>query len=494
MPSTDRPGAAQNPPGLHPPLRPPGTLQPQDDPATSTWRWIWIALGVVLSLTLLVVLVLPKLVSTPPVTPDITETPASSRTADAAQQLAARTQAEQTLQSILRLQAQLEQGNVAVWGQATWRAAADAVAVGDRSFGERRFSAAGQAYDEALDSLQQLQQSRAQILEDAVTTGWQALDSDAAATAVTQFELALAIEPDHVSATSGLARARLRPDVLQRMAEGEAAESDNELQAAVDAYHAAQQLDAEYLPASDKLQRVTAQLTDIAFRAAMSRALQALESGRLQQAGQALEQAAQLKPEDNAVQGTRQRLVQARRQASLLHLRRTAQTKTANEDWQAAVDLYTKALRVDANVGFARDGLARARQQLKLYQQFDHYLNDPSRLYSAQPLANAEQLLAAVGDVPADKPRLTKKVVQLRRLVDAAQLPIVVSLTSDGETDVVVYRVARFGRFTARRLELRPGNYTVVGSRQGYRDVRKVFTVTPGQAPPAIDIRCQERI
>ena len=494
MPSTDRPDAAQNPSGLHPPLRPPGTLEPQAAPASSAWRRVWIALGVVLGLTLVVVLVLPKLVSSPPVTPDVTEAPAPPGAADATQQAAARARAEQTLQDILRLQAQLEQDNVMLWGEAAWRAAADTVESGDRSFGERRFSAAQQAYARALDSLQQLQQSRAQILEDAVAAGWQALDSNAADTAVTQFELALAIEPGHTSATRGLARARVRAEVLQLMAEGEAATLRNDLQAAADAYRAAQQLDAEYLPAADRLQEVTAQLTDVAFRDAMSRALQALDAGRLQQAGEALEQAAQLKPDDSAVPDTRQRLDQARRQAGLLRLRRAAQAKIAGEDWQAVADLYRKALRVDAGAAFARDGLARAQQQLKLHQQFDHYLDDPARLYSAQPLANAEKLLAAVGEVPGDEPRLAKKVAQLRQLVATARVPVAVSLSSDGETEVVIYHVGRFGRFTAKRLELRPGTYTAVGSRQGYRDTRKVFTIKPGQTPPVIDIRCRERI
>jgi len=58
---------------------------------------------------------------------------------------------------------------------------------------------------------------------------------------------------------------------------------------------------------------------------------------------------------------------------------------------------------------------------------------------------------------------------------------------------VVIYQVGRLGRFSVRTLELRPGTYTVVGSREGFRDVRKVFTLQPGSKVEIL-VRCEERI
>ncbi|MGB7932226.1 MAG: hypothetical protein WCH04_08375, partial [Gammaproteobacteria bacterium] len=59
---------------------------------------------------------------------------------------------------------------------------------------------------------------------------------------------------------------------------------------------------------------------------------------------------------------------------------------------------------------------------------------------------------------------------------------------------VVVYHVGRLGQFRNHRLELRPGTYTAVGSRPGYRDARIVFTVQPGGAPQSVEIHCREPI
>ena len=65
-------------------------------------------------------------------------------------------------------------------------------------------------------------------------------------------------------------------------------------------------------------------------------------------------------------------------------------------------------------------------------------------------------------------------------------------LVSDNATDVTVYRVGRLGSFERRALQLRPGRYTIVGSRAGCRDVRKEIVLDAGMAP--VTIRCEERI
>ena len=53
-------------------------------------------------------------------------------------------------------------------------------------------------------------------------------------------------------------------------------------------------------------------------------------------------------------------------------------------------------------------------------------------------------------------------------------------LTSDELTTVTLYRVGALGAFASHDVELRPGTYTAIGSRDGYRDVRQTFTVRPG--------------
>ncbi|MFT4768258.1 MAG: hypothetical protein ACI8RN_001392 [Glaciecola sp.] len=66
-------------------------------------------------------------------------------------------------------------------------------------------------------------------------------------------------------------------------------------------------------------------------------------------------------------------------------------------------------------------------------------------------------------------------------------------MSSDGLTEVTVYKVRRLGLFDTQQLNLRPGQYTAVGSRRGYRDTRIVFTVSPTQTA-AVYVACTEAI
>jgi hypothetical protein len=82
----------------------------------------------------------------------------------------------------------------------------------------------------------------------------------------------------------------------------------------------------------------------------------------------------------------------------------------------------------------------------------------------------------------------------MRESLTQAETPIRVALASDNATEVQIYRIGKLGLFQHRDLELMPGRYTVVGTRQGYRDVRKELNVLPGAPPPALVVRCEEPI
>ena len=143
---------------------------------------------------------------------------------------------------------------------------------------------------------------------------------------------------------------------------------------------------------------------------------------------------------------------------------------------------------------FARQGLVFAEDRERLHQQLDHYLQDPTRVYSDQPRANAEKLLESAANPPAAETRLAEKIRRLQALIVEATTPRTVTLKSDGLTSVQIYHVGRLGQFISQQLELRPGTYTVVGSRPGYRDVRQTLTVKPGPEQQALDIRCEETV
>jgi hypothetical protein len=71
---------------------------------------------------------------------------------------------------------------------------------------------------------------------------------------------------------------------------------------------------------------------------------------------------------------------------------------------------------------------------------------------------------------------------------------VTVRLESDNATDVVIYKVGKLGQFLNRTIELKPGLYTAVGVRAGYRDVRREFRVAPEGDVQTLVVRCEDPI
>jgi tetratricopeptide (TPR) repeat protein len=239
---------------------------------------------------------------------------------------------------------------------------------------------------------------------------------------------------------------------------------------------------------------VAARLKELAFRSAMNDLFRSLEQGDYTRAEQALTRAREIAPQAKELPEAATQLTQARSNAQLRRLRSQATNAAKNEQWQSAAELYKKALQLDPAATFARSGLSEAEKLIALHKRLRHYIEQPDRLQTPQVLHNAKAVLKASETVDQPGPKLHQERETLKALINAAQQPVTVHLFSDGLTHVVLYRVGRLGRFTRRELSLNPGSYTLVGSRDGYRDVRRVFKVSPESSELEITIRCEEAI
>ncbi|MCF6225719.1 MAG: hypothetical protein L3J22_05365 [Xanthomonadales bacterium] len=467
---------------------------------------LWILTGIIVAALLVVLLVLPKMVAEtenkpqvntkekpqekpqPPIVAEQasnpeTEAPAANQTS---------VNAEQALQSYLRLRAQPKLANADIWAANDWAMAATTAAVGDRAFGEQKFSTAVMKYKEAVNQLQTILDDRDETQLKYLSSGWKFLTDNALGDAGHAFRRVLLMQPDHQQAQRGLQQAAARRQVLKLMLSGQQAEITDNLKQAAEAYSAALQLDPYYITAEEGLNRVTTELQRRAFQDAMGQALLNLDKGKFSAAGKALQQAAAIYPDDESLRQATQRLLTDRRQASLNSLRSQSTQLVGKEEWTNAAAKYRKALAIDPKAAFARNGLAKATDKIKLHQQLDHYLADPSRLYSNDPLDNAQQLLAGNPDLPAAEPRLAAKLVSLKRAVKLAITPVDLLITSDNLTEISIYKVGRQGVFMQKQFSLKPGKYTIAGARKGYRDVLKVMDLKPTISGQRINIRTEE--
>jgi hypothetical protein len=115
-------------------------------------------------------------------------------------------------------------------------------------------------------------------------------------------------------------------------------------------------------------------------------------------------------------------------------------------------------------------------------------LSDDKIWQATQSLLEYARKISPAGAV------LAAQLNELDRLLQRARVPVKVVLESDSQTEVVIYKVGKLGAFQTRSIELKPGVYTAVGVRSGYRDVRKNFRVAPEAGTQSIIIRCEDPI
>ena len=226
----------------------------------------------------------------------------------------------------------------------------------------------------------------------------------------------------------------------------------------------------------------------------MSEAQAAFDRGDWPAARQGLARAAALQQGSPAVADARRRIEEAERTAALARQREVARGYEAQEDWRRALAEYEAALKLDPTVAFALEGQERSALRAALAEKLDFHIGHPLRLATDVVAREAELLLQQAREIDSPGPRHRRQVAALESALVEVRTPVAVVLESDGETQVVVHKVGRLGAFERKTLDLKPGTYTVIGTRSGYRDVRRQLVVKPAAAPPPLQVRCEEAI
>jgi tetratricopeptide (TPR) repeat protein len=248
------------------------------------------------------------------------------------------------------------------------------------------------------------------------------------------------------------------------------------------------------LEVQESLARVQAHISDDLFAGFMSRGIAARQRGDYAVAREAFEKAASIRPDSTQVSEALSQVDEAEQLEALADHRARALEREADEDWEAAVEQYDAVLGIAPNVAFAQQGVARCRLRADLARRLAYHLENPGRLSSDEVLAEVEALADEASRVRPAGPRHTEQVARVETLLEQARQSVRIRLESDNLTQVLVFHVGDLGTFLERELELRPGTYTVVGSRQGYRDVRHELVVVAGQEPDPLVVQCVEKI
>jgi tetratricopeptide (TPR) repeat protein len=484
----------------------------QGDPAVSSRNPLYaIAAGTLAIAALVVFVVLPRWVESsgaPKFQPETAEAAALAAAAAAAAEngvaemapplgetaSASQSSAESMLAQLQPIREQLEASAVERWAADDYTGAREIEARGDAAFLKGDYSTAYADYGEALVVFEALLEQRGTALATSLEAGAIALEAGDQPLAIDAFDLALAIEPGQPEALAGARRAAGLGALMAHMSAGKAFEANDALDSARGEYAKAVELDPEYAPAREALERVEIVQAANDYESSLSLAVVSLANGNLGNARTHFERARNLRPNSPEVADGLRQLKQIESSRAITSSRRRAESAENAEQWGEAASLYQAITETQDNLPFAEEGLRRNRELARITERMAKLLDDPTQLFRPKALDEANNLLELGRRAADGKPKLAEQVRLLGMAVQLASTPIPVVFESDTVTEVVIRGVGTLGNFARRDVPLKPGRYVVVGRRNGYRDTRSEVSVIPGQQQAVVEVRCTEKI
>jgi tetratricopeptide (TPR) repeat protein len=404
--------------------------------------------------------------------------------------------------------AALETRGAGVWGGpefglAKMRAAESVGAhdAGNTQMAESRLTDASKLLD-------QVESKAAQALSAQITAGQKALAAGQEELAAQAFDLAKRIDPNDKRIAEGQRHTHNLNGVLPLLADGQNAESARNYMRAAQDYSQVLSLD----PGNDKaragLARANAAFGDDNYAKSVGSGFAALGAGRLDDARDAFEKARNLKPNGSEATDGLRRVSAALSAKGYSSLRQRAAGLEAQERWDEAVQAYDSALQADPSLAFAQEGKDRAAARAELNASLQALIDRPERLSSPSVHEQAKALLDTANQQSPSGPVLRSQITRLGLSMpdydgavktgsvrtDLMDKPVRLSLVSDNATAVAIPSIGQFGTFATRDIQLKPGRYTVIGTRDGFRDIRRDITIAPGQESQTISVSCSDPI
>jgi hypothetical protein len=356
-------------------------------------------------------------------------------------------------------------------------------------------------FKEALAQLQVVKQSLNELIEDGekqfqavLQAGLKALNSGDGEAAKEHLILAQALRPNDSFIARQLERAEVINQVFTHYKQGLDFEQQGLYASARVEYQKALDLDPDSVNINARLQDLNQNLNPELFEKALAEGLKALTNGNGDAAVELLGKATAIMPADEQA---RSALVEARelqRRQNVERLISTGQQALENSQWEPARIAFQEALDYEPSSQDSQRGLAEANEQIAREEQLKQLLHE-AEIFERNGEFDKALIVLREGHQLADPAGVvSEKIGLLEGILEEQSKPQTVKIISDGQTDIEIHKVGKFNPARQLELDLRPGEYTIIGSRLMYRDVRYTLNIEVGEQTESLEVICRDKL
>lgn len=405
-----------------------------------------------------------------------------------------KSEAERLLVLIIKKQEALQEKGVEKWAKNSFLEAVNLGTKGDEFYRKQQFDNAITTYKDTILLLDQIEKQAMDTLEKHLEEGELALVQGEQDVAIYNFDIAKAIDEKNIQAINGLKRAQTISELYKLLEKGGNLEAAGRLESAKQTYEQAYSLDPLSTEAKSAVERVAAHINEQKFTRLISLGYTSLNAREFEDARNAFKKAKKLNPNSKQPDQGISKINQAIRQDKIAALKVEAEYFESNEEWDYASQSYKQIIELSPKSDTAQDGFERNQQRAQILTKLDDYITNKDRLSSMQVRAEARRLLEEITPIEMPGSKINTRADTLEELLEVSSMPINLALISDNQTNVVIYKVGKFGLFENKIVTLKPGKYTIVGTRNGFRDVRIELDVSSSMETKEIKVLCEEPI
>ena len=307
-------------------------------------------------------------------------------------------------------------------------------------------------------------------------------------------EQALRFDPGSVASKKLKNKISQLPGIVGNLRDAQTARVENNSQKELFYLEKAYSLDPTRNAVHRRMEILRVGIMEENFASSVSMAMASVEQKELSKARRKFEEAKNIfahRPELRVVEIAIRTLELEFQLTELLSL---GQAASNNDEWEKAEGYFLKAALIAPNNKRVVEGVKTSQRVINAIEVAGKYIASPHRLSSDNVAKSAQDFLWEEAEAAKFSGLLSTKMAKLEELVVSYEIEVSVRLVSDELTFISIRGLGTVGKISEQVIQLRPGKYTLEGSREGFRSKLFKFEIKPGSKLFSIEMYCDERI
>ncbi|WP_292356988.1 MULTISPECIES: hypothetical protein [unclassified Methylophaga] len=361
-------------------------------------------------------------------------------------------------------------------------------------FGEAKYAQANATLDALIKLAETAISDSQNQFESAMQNAQQAFDDNQYEQAKTAISKALMLDSSSNQASALAERIEQLPEIASLVEQIEVANVENNPQTELRLINQLLTLTPEREALKQRAQALQTTLNNQKFQSLISQSYAAIDDGRIEAAKSALSQARNIYSNRAELSDVNTAIQQYEKNQRIQSGLTNAAKAESNDNWQAVKNNLEQVVKENPNNQSATEKLTMANNILSLDKQIDDYLKSPYRLSNSQLAEQARGAINAAAAYRNQSLSLTRKSRELETVLTAVNQTVPVEVRSDNQTHILVRGVGNVGVVDSKVIQLKPGQYTFEGKRQGYKSKLVEVTIPYDVNRFSLTLVCDEPI